>query len=803
MHERAVLAVLLVVSLGSASRGAVEQRPASGRIEVVREAPPAVPNFGRVEVDFRVTTVATMPHWPYDATPPNGVPSGEGISADGVFVDPAGREFRQPAFQFQRFEDAIRDGRDWHYPTTEMVWKVRFTPNRAGSWKYRLTVQDRQGPAETPWKTFVVEPSTSRGFVKVSRADSRYFEFDDGSFFSGLGFQVPEHLDAPVTRAEPMYRELAANGVNFARLWVSSLYGSSWVPYIGGRNNYKGYLPVAGLMPFVDEAAGTTSLTMRMADRPGGGGWFDPCRLEGWNFPEAVKPQRRYRIAGTYWGRQIQGPRNPRFPNFGFVLKIGGAFPSCQEPGTSRVVTGYGRNTTAWTEVEGEWPSGERNFLPKLHLAVENISGGGVFVRSVSVRERLADGTLGPEILSRPSMQYDRYIPQTRAYALDRIVESAERAGVYLKLVLLEKDDEIYQNLTDEGTFIVDRPNPEGVYGTGRTVNKTRWLQQAWWRYAQARWGYSPAVHSWELVNEGNPASRRHFELADEFGKYMHYGVFGETARSGFDHPDDHLVTTSFWHSFPVREFWANPQYPHLDYADIHAYVSTSFAPSADKAPMQWDAALYHTWHSQAAAAARLGKPVVRGEAGLDMPSRHEERALGLDRDRTGVWLHNFLWAGLDSGGLYELYWWRSHIFNRQVDHRAAYRRVAAFLATLDLNKGGYEDWAGTVSSPALRVVGQKHVKDGRLHLWIQNAAHTWRAVADGQPVAPASGSIRVPGFPAQAEFDVEWWNTWNDQAAERRQVTSDPEGAIVLDVDALATDVAVTVRRVASRKQP
>jgi len=795
---RVACAASVLVALAIVTPGAIAQRPP--RIGVVRELAATVPNFGRVEIDFRVTTEATLLHWPYDMTPPPGIPPGEGISATGVFVDPRGREYRQPAFVYQPYEDAVRDGRDWHHPIGDPVWKVRFTPNQPGAWKYRLTVTDKRGSEETAWRTFAVQPSPARGFVRVSRADSRYFEFEDGTLFTGLGFQVPEHLDAPTTRGGPMYRELATHGINFARLWISSLYGSAWVPYVGGQNRYAGYLPVAGLMPIVDSATGNGTLAMRLAYRPGDTSWFDPCRLEGWNFPEAVKPNRTYRVAASYWGRQVQGPRNPRFANYGFVLKLGGGFPACQEPGTSRAVTSYGRNTTGWSEITGEWASGTRNFLPKLHLALENVSGGGVFVRSVSVRERMADGSLGPEIVARPSMEYHLQIPQARAYALDRIIEHAERAGVYLKLVVLEKDDEIYQNLTNEGGFVTDRPNREGAYGVGRAVNRTRWLQQAWWRYLQARWGYSPAIHSWELLNEGDPVARRHYELADEFGKYMHYGVFGEQARGGFDHPNDHLVTTSFWHSFPVQEFWANPEYQHVDYADIHAYVSTSFAPAAEKDRMQWDAAYYHTWHSQAAAAARIGKPVVRGEAGLDLAGKQDERALGLQRDRSGVWLHNFLWAGLDAGALYEIYWWRSHIAGPQGDHRPAYARVGRFLATLDLNKGGYAEWGGTVSNPGIRVVGQKHVKAGRMHLWIQNAGHTWKAVADGQPIAPVSGSIRVPGFDPNRAYDVEWWDTRSDREPQRRQVTSDPAGVVVLDVDALATDIAVSVRPAATR---
>jgi hypothetical protein len=122
------------------------------------------------------------------------------------------------------------------------------------------------------------------------------------------------------------------------------------------------------------------------------------------------------------------------------------------------------------------------------------------------------------------------------------------------------------------------------------------------------------------------------------------------------------------------------------------------------------------------------------------------------------------------------------------------YRRVARFLSTLDLNAGGYEDWGGTVSTPGIRVVGQKHVAAGRAHLWIQNTGHTWKAVADGQPVAPVTGSVSVPGFEPRREYDVDWWDTWSDRAPDRRRVTADATGAIVLQVEGLATDAALTV---------
>ena len=83
----------------------------------------------------------------------------------------------------------------------------------------------------------------------------------------------------------------------------------------------------------------------------------------------------------------------------------------------------------------------------------------------------------------------------------------------------------------NDGAFGGFREDNENFYGDYRNNHtKTRWLQRAWWRYLQARWGYSPNIHSWELLNEGDPdvyslglsKVGRHQMLADELGKFMH-----------------------------------------------------------------------------------------------------------------------------------------------------------------------------------------------------------------------------------------------------------------------------------------
>ena len=136
-------------------------------------------------------------------------------------------------------------------------------------------------------------------------------------------------------------------------------------------------------------------------------------------------------------------------------MKLGGAFPNCYEPGTSRPVTNYGRNTSDWGQIEGIWNSGNRIVSSQGAPGPrERRLQGTVYVKSLSVREIIPGRDDGPEILKRSSMEYQLNIPQARAYAFDTIVDAAERNGVFLKLVVMEKGDEIYLKTEDDGEFV-------------------------------------------------------------------------------------------------------------------------------------------------------------------------------------------------------------------------------------------------------------------------------------------------------------------------------------------------------------
>ncbi|MGE3272905.1 MAG: hypothetical protein AB7P40_29495, partial [Chloroflexota bacterium] len=152
----------------------------------------SVPAYGKLEVTFQVTgSVATDTFQPYTASPPAGVSPGLGITVDGEF-SPDGFQtvYRQPAFYAQQFLYYPLSGIDWLYPTTDWAWTLRFAPPTAGTWQYRVRATDASGTTVSSPTSVTVVSSASHGIARVSPTDPRYFEYSDGTYLPGLGFNM-------------------------------------------------------------------------------------------------------------------------------------------------------------------------------------------------------------------------------------------------------------------------------------------------------------------------------------------------------------------------------------------------------------------------------------------------------------------------------------------------------------------------------------------------------------------------------------------------------------------------------------
>jgi len=776
----------------------------------------SVAKFDKQEITFNISTSASNPQLPYDTSAPAGINGTEGVSVDSVFTSPSGKTWVQPGFYYQIFDDQVKDGGAWFYPTSQAVWKVRFSPDEVGTWQYYIKAQDKTGITNSGLQSFTVTPSANHGFIKASKSDPRYFEYSDGTYFPALGMNSAWNEIGWTNPSDNQvyFQKMGGNGIQVIRMWLSqwSIFGSTWNPWYGIRNDYDGYIPRAGL--YTNDLTTSPMSTLRMVYMDNNSGdWFDACRfIGGFQAPPAVKQNTKYHIKIRYKAQGISGPRDPAFPGFGLVAKVqnpydGNWHTQCYnggDPQNGVKVTGYGKDSADWTYLEGEWNSGTRNTLPIFYLAMENMNSLGATangqpwnkppqadIDTVFIGEDLGSGNYGPNIVTKPSMEQLTYYMERNAYALDKVLDLAKQNGVYLKLVVMEKNDIIQMEVSYDGKRVQSDNN--NFYGNYRTMTAVRWYQQAWWRYLQARWGYSPNVFAFEAVNEAEPGNANHHAQVDEMGKFLHCGVFGvslpatDGQKCNLSHPDAHMVSTSLWAGFDSGLF-ANSQYPNVDYADIHQYIAkdTDLTHFQDTALSTYDLGAVY-----GALASGSKKPIIRGETGLINQAANTDSMADLSADKQGIWLHNLIWGGINPSGLIENYWYaQAHIYNT-VDLRYQFKNYYTFIKDIHLNNGKYVDVAAAVSNPKIRAWGQKDLTNQRAHLWIANTDHVWTNTGS---IAPVNGTVTIAGLSANTPFNVEWWDTYTGGVTSTQVISTNSNGQLILTVSNLSTDIAVKI---------
>ena len=798
-------------------------------------APASVARYEKYEITFAIAnSVATNLQWPYDANTPAGVTPGQGITVSAEFSpDNWTTVYSQPAFYYQPYDYQVKDGRDWMYPQGSPVWMVRFAPNATGTWRFRLKAQDASGQATSAEQTFTVTTSSSHGFVRVSPTDSRYFQFDDGTYFPALGYNMNwNHVswNDPVTANQSNFTAMAQNGIQLIRIWLSewALYGCMWNPWrwIGDSPDY---------VHLTNEASyGDHDVSVYLYNNYNpaisSGHWLSP--------PIAVKPNTTYRVRVRVW-TQNMGPRIAGQP-YGFVAKVTtdgnswlwGSSPHCNDPGVGIPVTQYLSGNSDWTIVSGTWTAPNINFLTSIYLTLTNCLDPSVaYIDYVWMEEVINNGgqvTYGPNLIVKPGMNHHQYMDQRTSFAFDKVVELAHANGVYLKPVLMEWQDWIANSFDQNGSF-VPSPDSANFYGT-RNVGKIRWLQQAYWRYMQARYGYSPNIFAWEMVNEGDPFYGGHHIMADEFAKYLKGRVFGvnlaatDGVKCTYRHPNAHLVSSSTWHSYPKAGFWENPAYPNMDFADVHFYgfmnrpdlcriqIDGNVGTVAQTDTNFHDTARYTQELSQLLKSYGPKMPIIRGETGLVENGDTNALTSQLDTDiwgtgqGRGVWLHNYVWGQINPGGLIESYWYESydgrHIYGNK-DQRWHFKPYYNFIQNIPLNNGHYQDAAASCSATGMRAWGQKDLTARRAHLWIQNVNHTWYNVTRQASIAALSGTVRVDGFVAGTKYTVQWWNPYEKdtalQVARTETVTAAGDGSLSLTVNSLTSDIAAQIMSASS----
>jgi hypothetical protein len=144
------------------------------------------------------------------------------IDVHARFTSPVGKQIQVNGFLYQPFTRRLENNAEQIEPAGEPVWKLRFTPDLAGDWKYQVSARDRSGSARLPETQFKAVKSDHPGFIRRSARNPLAFAWDNGRPFFAVGENMCWAAGRGSFDYDQWLPELGKAGGNFIRIWMSS-----------------------------------------------------------------------------------------------------------------------------------------------------------------------------------------------------------------------------------------------------------------------------------------------------------------------------------------------------------------------------------------------------------------------------------------------------------------------------------------------------------------------------------------------------------------------------------------------------
>lgn len=168
--------------------------------------------FERMEISVPLSASYTNPFDPAE------------VSLDADFRSPTGRRSGVAGYFSVPCRRSLENGRETVEPAGGPEWHVRFTPTEPGVWTVRFTVRDHTGRVQTPPLPFTVRASRARGFARRSPVSPWHLQWDNGSSFFPLGFNLAWSGDQGTFDYDRWFKRLAESGGNCARIWMTHFH---------------------------------------------------------------------------------------------------------------------------------------------------------------------------------------------------------------------------------------------------------------------------------------------------------------------------------------------------------------------------------------------------------------------------------------------------------------------------------------------------------------------------------------------------------------------------------------------------
>ena len=92
-------------------------------------------------------------------------------------------------------------------------WKVRFSPNETGEYKFQVFVKDEGGTGESKVSSFTAVDSEHHGWIKPSTTNPHYFQHDDGTSYYAVG------VYSPWRNNQSRFNTFAKHKANLLAIW--------------------------------------------------------------------------------------------------------------------------------------------------------------------------------------------------------------------------------------------------------------------------------------------------------------------------------------------------------------------------------------------------------------------------------------------------------------------------------------------------------------------------------------------------------------------------------------------------------
>lgn len=757
--------------------------------------------YNKIEWSFDLSKAYPNPYYYYDAsdTPTSnaGTPGAnqtwfgvDGVSVDMRLTSPSGRVIVLPAFWMEDYTRIQNGGFEMLGRKNTGKWTVRFTPSEVGTYSYYITAQDKTGTGTSGTGTFTVTSSSNKGFIRTSSIDSRFMTYDNGQPYIPIS-AGRQWWNSGALRSydyETAFTQFSQNGINLTRVWqaVDSFLSVEGISPVWVRGDFATF---PGAADFIELTAANVHGGLRSAR---------PQNITGKNGYQRIaitQPSVQHKLSVWIKTNALTSAgavtiRNSTGYNSGTVL--------------GQIATPTG--TTGWTQYSVTFTPGSSaasiSLVPSTgtgEIYIDDIVFGPVdgsgnitynIVTDGDFERHFGNGLTGNDPIADNALPrpIGNYFNQSISYEMDKVVEAAQANGVAMQLCSCR--------------------SPWGILPVANVDNITDWTApwvvksyQRSFRYQLARWGYSPAILSWEFWNEDGhvPVNSNRYSFYQALGSYQ-----------AATDPYRHQRTTSQNSQAYSPGLWSSSA---MDYSNYHWYLDGHSATLDNDDPMTiyrfaWcladnvrgTSSPYcnglglgdgSTWTGAA-------KPWVWGEIGVGV-----DGSVGNTGEAGSRFLHNKTWAGLFSpiGTTPIEWWWYGEDSTATNAKYAGTRAASLFFADVNYDKlnlsyimtpndapPGYTGDTISSTNSTARVYGMRSSDKSKVYMWVQNRGHVWSNVL---PQTPVTSTLTIPNLLSATTYNYEIWNTYTGVISSTGSfTTSGTNGSIT--ISNLSDDVAV-----------